>query len=320
MGDISISDMTDLVVPDIDCPGVGVGVGAEKAGPIVAVGAGVGAVKAWPIVAVGAGAGAEKAGPIVAVGAGTEKDWPIVAVGSWEWLSGRTGLVKRGSGGRPREFGVDGDRVGIPSAMPMSLLLASMGDYAATTRGGEFTTHEVTVEAGEGRFKIVLLTGSYRASGTGSYTSFETGWDDVPRIDGHLKIALVEGDGPEFFGGVAGVLIAAEPVQARSRMRSRMRRVSNLGRVPGVRNSGRVPGVRISEMTGGDDGDTCTTPSSTTSMEAVHGGADLGGVCGVHISKMTGGGDDDTCTTPSSTATTASPSLFHDNYFYTEVD
>ena len=28
--------------------------------------------------------------------------------------------------------------------------------------------------------------------------------------------------------------------------RSRMRRVSNLGRVPGVRNSGRVPGVRIS--------------------------------------------------------------------------
>jgi hypothetical protein len=99
--------------------------------------------------------------------------------------------------------------------------------------------------------------------------------------------------------------------EARSRMRSRMRRVSNLGRVPGVRNSGRVPGVRISEMTG-------ATPSSTTSMEAVHGGADLGGVPGVHISKMTGG--DDTCTTPSSTVTTASPSLFHDNYFHTEVD
>ena len=117
MGDISItemSQMTDLVVPDVDCPGVGVGVGAvpEKAGPIVAV-----------------GAGAEKAGPIVAVGAGAEKDWPIVAVGSGEGLSGRTGLVKRGSGGRPREFGVDGDRVGIPSAMPMSLLLASMGEF-----------------------------------------------------------------------------------------------------------------------------------------------------------------------------------------------
>ncbi|KAE8037504.1 hypothetical protein FH972_010090 [Carpinus fangiana] len=262
--------------------------------------------------------------------------------------------------------------------MPMSLLLASMGDYAATTRGGEFTTHEVTVETREdivsrtssgprpvcvlsgigvlssvvihhrgpsgttkyvGRFKIVRLTGSYRASGTGSYTSFGTGWDDVPRIDGQLKIALVEGNGTEFFGGVAGVLIAAEPAQivvgcfrnpyflqaalssdyytSYEEARSRMRRVSNWGRVPGVsnlgrvpcvRNSGRVPGVLISEMTGGDDGDTCTTPSSTTSMEAVHGGADLGGVPGVHISKMTGGGDD-TCTTPSSTVTTASLSL-----------
>jgi hypothetical protein len=68
----------------------------------------------------------------------------------------------------------------------------------------------------QGRFKIVRLTGSYRASGIGSYTSFRTGGDDVPRIDGQLKIALVEGDGPEFFGGVAGVLIAAEPVKVSS--------------------------------------------------------------------------------------------------------
>ena len=68
----------------------------------------------------------------------------------------------------------------------------------------------------QGRFKILRLTRSYGASGIGSYTSFGTGWDDVPRIDGQLKIALVEGDGPKFFGGVAGVLIAAEPVQVSS--------------------------------------------------------------------------------------------------------
>ena len=64
---------------------------------------------------------------------------------------------------------------------------------------------------------------------------------------------------------------------------------------------------------------TGATPSST-SMEAVHGGADLGGVPGVHISKMIGSDDDDACITPSSIVTTASPSPFHDNYFYTEVD
>ncbi|KAE8037509.1 hypothetical protein FH972_010095 [Carpinus fangiana] len=215
--------MTDLVVPDVDRPGAG------------------------------AGAGAEKAGPIVAVGADAEKDWPIVAVGSGEGLSGLTGLVKRGSGGRPREFRVDGDRVGLPSAMSECLLLASMGDhYAAATAGdGDFTAHVLTVQTGEdivsrvslcsqgprsvviifatgvlssvvihhfgpsgpttkydGRFKILRLTGSCTSSGTGRGDVRR----DVRRIHGQLKISLAKPNG-EVFGGVAGVLIAAEPIQ-----------------------------------------------------------------------------------------------------------
>ena len=67
-----------------------------------------------------------------------------------------------------------------------------------------------------------------------------------------------------------------------------------------VSNLGGVSGVHISEMTDGDDDDTCIAPTST-SLEAFHGGTDLRGAPGVHISNMTSG-DDDTCTAPTSTS------------------
>ena len=58
----------------------------------------------------------------------------------------------------------------------------------------------------QGRFKILRLTGSYTSSSG-------TGRGDVCRIHGQLKISLAKPNG-EVFGGVAGVLIAAEPIQA----------------------------------------------------------------------------------------------------------
>ncbi|KAE8037507.1 hypothetical protein FH972_010093 [Carpinus fangiana] len=253
MGDIGISGMTDLVVPDVDWPGVGVGVGA-----------------------------------------GAEKARLIVAVGSGEGLSGLTGLVKRG---RPREFGVDGDRVGLPSAMSESLLLASMGD-------GDFTAHVLTVQTGEvildecericldflfvcsfmqGCFKILRLTGSCTSSGTGS--------GDVRHIHGQLKISLAKPNG-EVFGGVAGVLIAAKPIQFV---------------VDNLRNPILLDAALLADHNYFD-----------TAARIPRVVSNLGGVSGVHISKMTGG-DDDTCKAPTSTGS-LSLSLSLDNDKYTEVD
>ncbi|MBA0676732.1 hypothetical protein Goari_018196 [Gossypium aridum] len=122
---------------------------------------------------------------------------------------------KRGKGRSPRNW----------------QLLASLGELFAYTAGGDFTAHVVKVNTGEdvagkvvslsqkgprgicilsangavsnGRFEILSLTGSFTFSENGG----------VKSRTGGLSVSLAGSDGRVIGGGLAGVLLAASPIQ-----------------------------------------------------------------------------------------------------------
>ncbi|PPS11487.1 hypothetical protein GOBAR_AA09156 [Gossypium barbadense] len=82
-------------------------------------------------------------------------------------------------------------------------LLASLGELFAHTAGGDFTAHVVKVNTGEGRFEILSLTGSFTFTDNGG----------VKSRTGGLSVSLAGSDGRVIGGGLAGVLLAASPIQ-----------------------------------------------------------------------------------------------------------
>ncbi|KAK0583695.1 hypothetical protein LWI29_001591 [Acer saccharum] len=110
-------------------------------------------------------------------------------------------------------------------------LLASLGELFANTAGGDFTPHVVTVHTGEdvagkifsfshkgprgicvlsangavsnGRFEILSLSGSFTVNDAGGVRS----------RTGGMSVSLAGPDGRVIGGGVAGLLLAASPIQ-----------------------------------------------------------------------------------------------------------
>ncbi|MBA0567214.1 hypothetical protein Golob_011965 [Gossypium lobatum] len=149
--------------------------------------------------------------------------------------------------GRPRKYDADGKlRIPFPypSSTPAFTLspsdfssskrgkgMPSLGDLFVSTAGGDFTPHVVTVNTGEdvagkilsfsqngprgicilsangavsnGRFEILSLTGSFTVSDTGGGKS----------RTGGLSVSLAGPDGRVIGGGLAGILVAASPIQ-----------------------------------------------------------------------------------------------------------
>ncbi|KAI3442878.1 AT-hook motif nuclear-localized protein [Psidium guajava] len=171
--------------------------------------------------------------------------------------------------GRPRKYGSDGSLILSPSSPPFGLpsppsrgryrvrgrgrgngnrqFLASLGEVFASTAGGDFTPHVVTVNTGEdvagkvetfaqggargicvlsangavsnvtirrpgssgglltyeGRFEILTLSGSFTITDCGG----------VKSRTGGLSISLAGPDGRVIGGGIAGLLVAASPIQ-----------------------------------------------------------------------------------------------------------
>ncbi|PPE02882.1 hypothetical protein GOBAR_DD00089 [Gossypium barbadense] len=149
--------------------------------------------------------------------------------------------------GRPRKYDADGKlRIPFPypSSTPAFTLspfdfssskrgkgMPSLGDLFVSTACGDFTPHVVTVNPGEdvagkilsfsqngprgicilsangavsnGRFEILSLTGSFTVSDTGGGKS----------RTGGLSVSLAGPDGRVIGGGLAGILVAASPIQ-----------------------------------------------------------------------------------------------------------
>ncbi|XP_042024779.1 AT-hook motif nuclear-localized protein 1-like isoform X2 [Salvia splendens] len=138
--------------------------------------------------------------------------------------------------GRPRKYGPDGSVAGALSPKPISssapppvidfsavakrgkvrstitsaakvqmpvMEAESMGEWVSCSVGANFTPHIITVNAGEGRFEILSLTGSFMPSETGG----------MRNRSGGMSVSLASPDGRVVGGGVAGLLVAASPVQ-----------------------------------------------------------------------------------------------------------
>ncbi|KAK1384857.1 AT-hook motif nuclear-localized protein [Heracleum sosnowskyi] len=152
--------------------------------------------------------------------------------------------------GRPRKYGPDGSVTKalspkpISSSAPPSVIdfsaekpkgkikppgsankhfskmgMESLGDWVSCSVGGNFTPHIITVNAGEdvtmkpdssggtltyeGRFEILSLTGSFMPSENGG----------IRNRSGGMSVSLAGPDGRVVGGGVAGLLVAASPVQ-----------------------------------------------------------------------------------------------------------
>ncbi|KAM7259681.1 hypothetical protein ACFE04_015422 [Oxalis oulophora] len=133
--------------------------------------------------------------------------------------------------GRPRKYGPDGVATAlspkpISSAAPAPPIIdfssekkgkvkpastihktkyetESVGDWFSCTLGANFTPHIITINAGEGRFEILSLTGSFMPNETGGTRS----------RSGGMSVSLAGPDGRVLGGGVAGLLVAASPVQ-----------------------------------------------------------------------------------------------------------
>ncbi|XP_064952039.1 AT-hook motif nuclear-localized protein 8 isoform X2 [Musa acuminata AAA Group] len=125
--------------------------------------------------------------------------------------------------GRPRKYGPDGS-MSLALTPPSSALGFSsnpMSDPVTKHRGRPpgsgkkqqldalgapgigFTPHIITVKVGEGRFDIISLSGSFLLTEEGSTRS----------RSGGLSVAIAGSDGRILGGGVAGMLVAATPVQ-----------------------------------------------------------------------------------------------------------
>ncbi|TYJ18785.1 hypothetical protein E1A91_A09G146800v1 [Gossypium mustelinum] len=131
----------------------------------------------------------------------------------------------------PTDFSSSKRGRGKPPASTKCHLLASIVELFASTAGGDFTPHVVTVNTGEdvagnilsfsqkgprgicvlsangavstGRFEILSLTGSFTDSDRGGGKS----------KTGGLSVSLAGPDGRVIGGGLAGSLVAASPIQ-----------------------------------------------------------------------------------------------------------
>ncbi|KAK6126302.1 hypothetical protein DH2020_039947 [Rehmannia glutinosa] len=107
-------------------------------------------------------------------------------------------------------------------------LLASLGELFTNTAGGDFTPHVVTVHTGEdaagkiltfaqkGHRGICVLSANGSVSNVtlrqpGSYTISDNG--GMKSRSGGLSVSLASPDGRVIGGGVAGLLMAASPIQ-----------------------------------------------------------------------------------------------------------
>ncbi|KAF7829458.1 AT-hook motif nuclear-localized protein 10 [Senna tora] len=130
--------------------------------------------------------------------------------------------------GRPRKYGPDGsmplgsafklpimavNQCSEGSALPTSLKKVRGRPTGSSKKqhlellgsaGVGFTPHVITVKAGEGRFEILSLSGSFLLSENRNQRS----------RTGGLRVSLSGPDGRVLGGGVAGLLTAASPVQA----------------------------------------------------------------------------------------------------------
>uniref|UniRef100_A0A803NBL1 AT-hook motif nuclear-localized protein n=1 Tax=Chenopodium quinoa TaxID=63459 RepID=A0A803NBL1_CHEQI len=109
--------------------------------------------------------------------------------------------------GRPRKYGSDGAAAAALSPMPISASIPLSGDFSgdrlAYFVGANFTPHVITVNAGEGRFEILSLSGSFMPTDNGIMKS----------RSGGMSVSLAGPDGRVLGGGLAGLLVAASPVQ-----------------------------------------------------------------------------------------------------------
>ncbi|KAF2313171.1 hypothetical protein GH714_009591 [Hevea brasiliensis] len=132
--------------------------------------------------------------------------------------------------GRPRKYGPDGSITMALSPKPISSAapapppvidfsaekprkikpvskakyeLENLGEWVACSVGANFTPHILTVNAGEGRFEILSLSGSFMPSESGGTRS----------RSGGMSVSLASPDGRVVGGGVAGLLVAASPIQ-----------------------------------------------------------------------------------------------------------
>ncbi|XP_074382274.1 AT-hook motif nuclear-localized protein 1-like isoform X2 [Apium graveolens] len=81
----------------------------------------------------------------------------------------------------------------------------NIGELIACTSGGSFTPHTITVNAGEGMFDILSLSGSFTPATISGVASSS-------RV-GSMSITLAQPDGHVVGGLLAGLLIAASHVQ-----------------------------------------------------------------------------------------------------------
>ncbi|XP_068662388.1 AT-hook motif nuclear-localized protein 1-like [Aristolochia californica] len=262
--------------------------------------------------------------PVTEVGMGMGMSMSLESFGS--------GDIARKKRGRPRKYGPDGTMAlalspsyssaspsefspkrgrGRPPGSGKRQLLASFGEWVASTAGGNFTPHVVTIAAGEdvatkilsfsqkgpraicilsangaisnvtlrqpgssggtltyeGRFEILSLSGSFTLTENGG----------VRTRTGGISVSLAGPDGRVVGGGVAGLLLAASPIQVvvgsfmpnnpKEHRRRINREPSVLSGIPTT--TGVVTEARpISQAT--PDEDMCETPSSTL-PEQSHG-------------------------------------------------
>ncbi|GER48016.1 AT hook motif DNA-binding family protein [Striga asiatica] len=133
--------------------------------------------------------------------------------------------------GRPRKHSGDGSAAAL-SPMPISASIPFTSDYSSAWKNsasrpvdtfkkkhklefenpgqpvanpftGSFIPHMLTVNTGEGRFEILSLTGSFMPSDNGLTKS----------RSGGISVCLAGPDGRVLGGGLAGMLVAAGPVQ-----------------------------------------------------------------------------------------------------------
>ncbi|KAL7167345.1 hypothetical protein ACSBR2_037916 [Camellia fascicularis] len=136
--------------------------------------------------------------------------------------------------GRPRKYGPDGTVTMALSPKPISssapspvidfssekrgkvrpagsaskqqqhkMEMENLGEWVSCSVGANFTPHIITVNAGEGRFEILSLSGSFMPAETGG----------IRNRSGGMSVSLASPDGRVMGGGVAGLLVAASPVQ-----------------------------------------------------------------------------------------------------------
>ncbi|XP_010243487.1 PREDICTED: AT-hook motif nuclear-localized protein 1-like [Nelumbo nucifera] len=204
---------------------------------------------------------------------------------------------------------------GRPPGSGNRQILASLGELIANTAGGSFTPHVITINTGEdvaarifsfshkgpraicilsangavsnvtirqpgssggiltyeGRFEILSLTGSYAITDIGGGIRGRTGG---------ISVSLAGPDGRVIGGGVAGLLMAASPIQVvvgsfmpnsyKAHKRRHLLEPSMVSPVPGGPDV--VTAARpISQVI--PDDDTCVTPTSTL-PEQSHGEAE----------------------------------------------